>query len=110
MREFRRIGAATADLIALEDSAAEQSRQVERRFGEVLPEFIRKGKLLENESLTADTETAVAHGLGRAYSGFFPVRIIADTPVAWTGISGTDSASHIRIQTDTDCTMSIWVF
>ncbi len=89
-----------------------------RSAGGRLPEFDRllnylsaqailNGALIEDIAL-GTTEVKVAHKLGRAYTGWFPVNLNANAVIYVS--STTLPNQFLNLKASASCTASIWVF
>ena len=68
------------------------------------------GRLIEDISMTAATTNEIAHGLGRAYRGWFVVDIDAASTVHRDTSSTSSTTEFLPLQASATSTMTIWVF
>lgn len=69
------------------------------------------GRLLEGLELVAGVPLPIAHGLGRPFRGWFPVRLSYPGATAVVQEAATTTPSTtLRLQCAQACTLSLWVF
>lgn len=98
---FKRAYPAGADARQVEDNVA-------NAVGPVLRQPILGGVLVKSVALKAAGPTAVNHGLGRKYQGWWLVDNNADCRI-WSGISVFPD-KQLTLYTSGDTTVSLWVF
>jgi hypothetical protein len=72
---------------------------------------VLNGRMIGPFTLVAGVPLAIAHGLGRAFVGWFPVRL--SYPGATSVVQEAPStlpSSTLRLQCANACTLSLWVF
>ncbi len=107
-KQLRRTGTSDKATLSLEDSAAQQSRDMEVRMNQMQPDFIKSGKMISGIEMTANTAKAVSHGFGKTPSGGSMMHCHASTPISFSVVS-MDS-SKITIITNEACTLDLWVY
>ena len=101
LKIFKKIGTKDKDLERVQEN-------IDGPLRELLSKQILDGILLEGITLVNAQTNLVNHLLGRAYRGFFIVRLSA-------GVSIWDSSSDrpqdfLVLNTSANCTISLWVF
>lgn len=69
------------------------------------------GILIENIAIRGDgSDNVIKHTLGRNYTGILVTKVNALTRIASDQRGNRDLSRYVHMQSDVDCTVSIWVF
>jgi hypothetical protein len=107
-KSLRRTGTDDPKTLALEDAAAQQSRDTSVAISQSLPDHIKNGTMLSGIKMTPNVPKAVAHGLGKVPNGASMMHCLASNPVAF-GVTKMDK-SNVTVVTNHTCTIDIWVY
>jgi hypothetical protein len=90
---------------------AQNQDATERAVNRAVPAWLRSSVLIEAEDIVAGGTNKIAHKLGRKLRGWFLAdNVAAAANRVWRVSGETDTATHITLDCDVNCTISLVVF
>jgi hypothetical protein len=108
IKPIRRTGTDDPKVLALEDAAAQTSRDTSVAINQSLPDHIKTGAMLSGIKMAANVHKSVPHGMGKVPNGASMMHCASSNPVAF-GVVSMDK-SKVTVVTNHTCTIDIWVY
>jgi hypothetical protein len=107
-KPLRRTGTGDPKTLALEDAAAQTSRDTEVRLHQAIPDHIKQGKMISGLTTASNVELSVPHGLGKKPNGASMMHCEAANPVGFCVVSMDES--KVVIKTHPGAKLDLWVY